>query len=562
MTARPLVVLELEDERVHRITRIEDGEVRPVALPGRGPGRRAGHVLAARVKADPDADIAWLDRKRAEALGDPRDWPRLRRHDGEIVHSGTAGRDAVTASLGYVAFDSPTIRPPDPGADRGVVDAWIAPAAGCARARCLAAVGIAPAIGGFGAVLADIGLRALRLGFIPRTDPALGVAGTSPPATATEVARLIRHHHDRRWLLFWLAAGLIFERRPRPMATLAGFLTRRAGPDAPADRDAIADCLPTRGRAIDRARISALIPTLGRPRCVRQLLADLAAQTVPLTDVVIVEQLPADLDITSTAGRGSDCLELDPDTTSERAIGDLDPADWPFEIVHHRVPWTGACRARNLGLEALADTDHVLMLDDDIRVGPGFVETLLDTARAYGAESVIGAVRLPDQQPAMDAAASPPTVWPYFASGAALVARGAIDRAGGFDEAHEGGFGEDFELGLRLMARGAVVLRQPAADVVHLKAPRGGFRHPRPLPWRDAAPQPKPSPTVLYSRRAQLTRQQVDGYRLFYTLGRLRSVAPWRWPAELRRVARGWRAAESWALRLESSAGAPSGDPS
>ena len=541
--ARPLVVIVVDGERVEAATLIANGNERPLVL-DHVPARHdsAGRALSALAEAHPDANIAWCERRQRDALGDPREWPALRRHDREIVHSGTAGRNQATESFGYVAFDSPAIRPPRFAhpEDTGAVDAWIAPDAGCASSRCLLAAGIDPRVGGFGAVLVDLGLRALRRGLVPRVDRALAPVSdarpTSKPATSVELARLIRRHHDRRWLAAWLVAGLIFERRLR-IAALAGLVAPPSPAPPPSES---VQALGSPSPFLDSAdetdptslRIDALIPTLGRPECVGDLLTDLAAQTLPIARVAIIEQCPPGLDPAAT---------LDP--------SGIDSDTWPFEVVHRRVEWTGACRARNLGLAAL-DGDFVLMLDDDIRIQPRFTETLLDTIRAFRAGAVIGAVRLADQPPA---APSPPIVWPYFASGAALVDRTLIDRAGGFDEAHEGGFGEDFEFGLRLMAHGGVVLRQPAADVLHLKASRGGFRHRVALPWEGSDPAPKPSPTVLYARRAQLTPEQVNGYRLFYTLKRLLAVSPIRWTREFSRIQRGWHASATWASRLVSS---------
>ena len=140
-----------------------------------------------------------------------------------------------------------------------------------------------------------------------------------------------------------------------------------------------------------------------------------------------------------------------------------------------------------------------------------------------------------------------------FASGASLVSTRALTEAGGFDERLDGGYGEDYEMGIRLRLAGAGVLYAPGEPVLHLKLPAGGFRHPAPLPWSDDPIPPRPSPPVLYSRRKHHPQAMQDGYRLYYALKRLGGKPLRAWPAELRRMRREWERAEWWAGRMAES---------
>ncbi len=284
--------------------------------------------------------------------------------------------------------------------------------------------------------------------------------------------------------------------------------------------------------------VDAIIPTLARPEHCLNLLRDLAAQTVPLRRVFLIEQSP------------------EPGAASE--LQPLTQMPWPFELCHRLVPWVGACRARNAAI-AEAAAEWLFLLDDDIRLEPDCVSGLIELGSAYGVDAVNAAVREPSERPTPHDGVQMPFCWRQLGSGSALVRRDAALRAGPFDERLEGGFGEDWEFGLRLRLTGANVLAAPAVRVLHLKAPRGGFRFRFPHPWLTDKVQPCPSPTFALARRLHYSREQQCGYRLAYLLKRLRASAPWRWPG----IFAAWRRAEYWALRLEltrTAAPAPTSD--
>jgi len=191
-----------------------------------------------------------------------------------------------------------------------------------------------------------------------------------------------------------------------------------------------------------------------------------------------------------------------------------------------------------------------LLLDDDIRVTPQFICYLLQVARAYQVDGVSSAVYLPHQRPASVVGSALPRIWPAFASGASLVSARAMRAAGPFDERLEGGYGEDYEFGVRLRLTGATVMYAPGEPVLHLKAPAGGFRYAFAHPWRNEKIQPKPSPIMLYSRQKHTTTAMQKGYRIFYYLNRLTATPYYRWPGEALRIARQWRSAMRWVTWL------------
>ena len=145
-----------------------------------------------------------------------------------------------------------------------------------------------------------------------------------------------------------------------------------------------------------------------------------------------------------------------------------------------------------------------------------------------------------------------PRPWGSFAGGATLVARHLIDAGVRFDERLDAGYGEDVDFGLSVRAAGSNVLYAPACPTVHLKTSVGGYRDLRELPWSKDAVEPKPSPTVLLSRKKHHTREMLAGYRLAYTLRRLRGAKPWQIPWRLREIGEQWRSSVRWTSRLST----------
>lgn len=503
-----MIVLRTEGDRAERVL-LDGREAAPVY-------RQAAREMARLAEAHPDAWLAWHDRGLKEA--DPAAWPGLVRHPLEVLHAG----GGQAGSLGLVDFDSPWIL--SGPADRPF-DTWlISPAAGIAHTAALRALAPDPAWQSFAGFLWDLGLRGVRHGLFPRAHPGLlrgslhreageGRGGGLLPDA--DLARLVRRGYGRRWVGFWLLASLLFDRRLPLDAAVRGWLSEEP---EPVDTAALAALHPPLAEA--EGTVDALIPTLGRPGPLRDVLDDLARQTVPIRRVIVVDQGGA---------------------TPEPA-GDL-----PFELVFRSIRSAGACSARNAGLRDVR-SDWVLLLDDDVRLRPGLTSYLLRVAHAYGAGAVNAKVHLPGQEPGSGGLPRP---WPVFASGASLVSARALAETGGFDERLDGGYGEDYEIGVRLRLAGAAVVYAPAEPVLHLKAPAGGFRDASSvLPWDGDPVRPKPSPPILYSRHRHHPKPMRDGYRLFYALKRLSGRPLHAWPREARTIAREWERAVWWVRRM------------
>ena len=473
-------------------------------------------------RAHPDAWIAWYDRRLEPWLSDPESWPGLARHDLEVLHLGCFQRtDLVAGSLGLVDFDSPWLLPGP--RDRRFVSWLISPAAGIARAAAIRAV--APdRSGSLAGFLFELGVRGVRHGVSPVSEPAL-LKGPVPeelwdrtPLSDDDLARLIRRGYGRKWLGFWLLARRLSEGTLSP-ATVGAALRGWMGKEPrKVDERALSTLHPELPDEDPDVDVDVLIPTLGRPEALRDVLHDLGAQTVTPRRVIVVDQ-----------GGSTPKPE----------------GKHPFELVFLSVNTPGVCTARNLGLRE-ARSEWVLLLDDDVRFQPGLISYMLRMARAWGVEAVNAAVHLPGER----VGSRGPQPWPVFASGASLVSLRVLEEAGGFDERLDGGYGEDYEIGIRLRLAGAAVLYAPGEPVLHLKLPAGGFRHPAPLPWSDDPVPPRPSPPVLYSRRKHHPQAMQDGYRLYYALKRLAGKPLHAWPLEVRTLRREWERASWWAGQM------------
>jgi GT2 family glycosyltransferase len=178
---------------------------------------------------------------------------------------------------------------------------------------------------------------------------------------------------------------------------------------------------------------------------------------------------------------------------------------------------TGFAAGMNTGIRAAiaADADHVLTLNDDMTVDPGFVESLVGALEEDGAAGAACSQILfaapPDrvwyagarwrasrghhgrhmhygESPL--AADTPPFVTDRACAGAMLVPRGVWESVGLFDEALFA-YAEDVDWSLRLRSKGQHVLVVPASVVRHEVSESSGG---------EASPA-----TIYYSLRNGLT---------------------------------------------------------
>ena len=518
----PLIVLVIDGNRAVAIRR---GKHRETAS-----GNALGE-LHRQCESHPEAWICWLDHRFEERI-DVDSWSRRPRHRLDLRHLGSADDDPATASLGYVDFDSPfLLAVPD---DRPATSPLVSPLAGIAQAKLLTRVLPTDAPGASGGALRRWLSGTSGGGHADRRSGARTGLGQDHLEIRTALVSCSLGGSNA--LGFPLAPGLESGDRPRSASASSG---DSFGPDRSTPTD------PGPG-----PRRSARIGATGRGgrRCDHS-----DPQTPGSARGCPGRPRPAD-----GPARRVFVIDQDPD----RAV----PEQWRretteagIEVERLSTRKVGACRARNLGLEraGLGTADRpqwILFLDDDVRLPRDFVASLLANAEAYGCEAVQALAYLPTENPESLRPAPHPILWPRLGTGASVVSGAAAARAGGFDLRLEGGYGEDYDYRIRLRRGGVEVLLDPRIEVLHLKAPAGGFRRVHRHPWHGApGASPRPSPTVQLSRALHHTAEMQRGFALFYALQRLRSTSPGRWPVEIPKAIREWRSSIRWSRYLEGT---------
>jgi GT2 family glycosyltransferase len=291
----------------------------------------------------------------------------------------------------------------------------------------------------------DLGMRLWRNGehvaHVP--DLAEGVPMDDAPSVADEYRFLARH--VLRWQVLLAAAT-----SGRP--DRAGWSVVRHGgrvPGAPPWTPT-----PRRHPRIDAGEVtgtvSVLVPTLDRRPYLRRVLQDLAAQTVPPHEVVVVDQ--------STPPLTRDELDWD-----DRIA--------PLVLLRQDVP--GQSSARNRGLAAMTGT-HVLFLDDDDEFGAELIEAHLRLLGTGQVDASCGMVEEAGHPPPAELAVEQHASG--FPTNNTMARVAAVRAVGGFDLAFDRGARADHDLGMRLVRSGAVLWQNPDASLVHLRVPAGGLR--------------------------------------------------------------------------------------
>lgn len=284
---------------------------------------------------------------------------------------------------------------------------------------------------------------------------------------------------------------------------------------------AIASSKPKTDNSID-----VIIPTIGRPAHLLNVLKDLKNQSLLPQKVIVVEQNP---DVGSTSDF------------------DFNTEDWPFKIQHIFTHQTGACNARNLALQEVT-AKWVFFCDDDNKFKASLLEKAFSKIGKYGLEILVTAYRTAQESLLYKS----PKQWGTFGAGNAIVKKACL-KGVNFDLALEYGYGEDKDFGMQLRNQGVDIIYHPEIEIIHLKAPMGGFRTKTTKAWEQTKPIPKPSPTVMTYIQKNYTVEQQRGYQLILWLKFYKSQEiknPFRYK---RLMQKRWLESEHWATKLQQN---------
>ncbi|CAM4152252.1 glycosyltransferase family 2 protein [Gillisia hiemivivida] len=278
----------------------------------------------------------------------------------------------------------------------------------------------------------------------------------------------------------------------------------------------------TRSNSLD-----VIIPTMGRSMHLLQVVKDLSLQSLLPKKLIIVEQ--------------------NPDTGSVSELDDLNEYNWPFEIKHFFIHKTGACNARNIALQNVT-SDWVFFCDDDNRIEKDIIQNALSEIKRLGANMVSTAYRQMNEPLVFKHIKQ----WGTFGAGNSIVARSYIEGIT-FSSIFEHGYGEDKDFGMQLRNAGCDIIYHPEIEILHLKAPMGGFRQKPKLLWEMEKQVSKPSPTLMALAIRYYTKEQIVGFKTSLYLKYYDKQSVKNPFSYIREMNKSWHKSEKWAKKLINS---------
>ena len=231
-----------------------------------------------------------------------------------------------------------------------------------------------------------------------------------------------------------------------------------------------------------------IIPTMGRKNYLKDVLLDINQQEFLPQKVIVIEQ--------------------NGDVQSSTQLDYISSQKWSFKIEHYFIHQTGACNARNVALQK-ATASWVLLFDDDLRVKKDFSKLIVQALENTNAKAMTFSCLQENEIEKGNFFKQ----WESFGSGCSIIHREIVEKCK-FDMALEHGYGEDVDYGMQIRNAGYDVIYAPQIQLLHLKAPVGGFRKPHVFPWEGDVVLPKPSPQIMYHRTKNSTLQQLRGFKV------------------------------------------------
>ena len=340
-------------------------------------------------------------------------------------------------------------------------------------------------------------------------------------ATSSQLFSFIFKYYNTIWLSVLFYCYWKYENKFPLKAFLQAFLEEKSFLQK-IDLSAIeiqSNKIPKTSNSID-----VIIPTMGRPKYLLQVMEDLRLQSLLPKKVIVVEQ--------------------NPDENSISELPELYSKTWPFEITHHFIHQLGACNARNIALKEV-ESDWIFFADDDIRFVPDLLERALTEMNRLGVSSI----NMNCKQEGEKTIFKKIKQWGSFGSGTSIV-KSSFAKQCTFSLIFEHGYGEDVDFGMQLRNVGCDIIYHPEIKILHLKAPIGGFREKPILAWEQEEPLPKPSPTLMAFSFKYYNPQQIKGFKtsLFLKYYNKQDIKnPFTYIKEMRKR---WKKSELWAEKL------------
>ncbi len=339
-----------------------------------------------------------------------------------------------------------------------------------------------------------------------------------------ELYKFVKKHFKTRWVFILMLCHIFYERR----FPLKAFLKTVFYKKAFLKIDVTALQRFNKKETDKEFDYEVIIPTMGRSIYLKNVLLDLSVQTVLPQKVIIIEQ--------------------NEDTNSKSELDYLYNENWPFIIDHEFIHQTGACNARNKAI-LKTNSEWVLLFDDDNRFDKNLLKRIFNDLLLTNAQVLNMAYLQKGEIESLKSFKQ----WPFFGSGCSIVNREVLEKCR-FDMSLEHGYGEDADYGMQIRNAGYDVVYTPQIQILHLKAPVGGFRKPHVFPWQNDEIKPKPSPQIMYYRTKNYTQKQLLGYKviLFFKFYRDYSIKnPFSYYAYFKKA---WNKSLYWSQKLAQNA--------
>lgn len=320
--------------------------------------------------------------------------------------------------------------------------------------------GLDPAFESLTGAALEFGYRCYRLGGLVEHRPELmttaGIAIRPEAPTLHDLYLFILRHYGFDWAKYVLLRRTLHSlnwRRER-RAWHQAMASYTAHPPAWSMQNPVWYQGECRGREVlSGARVSVIIPTLGRYDYLEGALESLRTQSLKPAEVIIVDQNDPD--------------QRRPDLYLR------------YQDLNIQVSWQeerGQSLARNTALSQV-NQEYVFFFDDDSIAFPDLIENHLKFVLAGSYDASTG-ISMPP--PPTDYQLPVDFRFPQFAhtfdTGNCLLPARLARQVGGFDRNYDFGPGTDADFGTRLYLSGHRILHNPYARRYHYKAASGGLR--------------------------------------------------------------------------------------
>lgn len=336
--------------------------------------------------------------------------------------------------------------------------------------------------------------------------------------------KFVKQHYRTKWIAILFMNFLFFEKKIMLFPLMYCLFFRKRNWDKN-----VLDKIEVKSnkKVVCSNDIDVIIPTIGRPKYLKDVLYDLRKQTHLPKNIIIVEQNPLE--------------------GTESELDFITEEKWPFQIEHIFTHQAGACNARNIALSKVK-SEWVFLNDDDNQISIDVIKRTLDNCIQFGSEAVVNNYLQKQEKHDYDKVHQTS----IFGSGCSIVKSKYLKQVQ-FNSKYEFAYGEDFEFGMQLRNSGVDVIYFPEPAIIHLKAPIGGFRIKPTFQWDTETIIPIPSPTVMLNNLVYKTQEQLRGYKTVYYY-KLYSANWIQNPIRfLKKTNKHWEASIYWANALKGN---------